>query len=256
MPAGTESDRSEDLESESARGRAARVLAPAALLLPLAVSIAACGPTAPEDRVSFEFDFTAGDRGFVAGFTDYPVGREEDVGFVADHRPLPPPLAQRGGALYHRGLNISDDLFMYFKRRLEGLEPGRAYRATFALEFATDVGEGCEIGVGTSVFLKAGASAREPTEVVRDGDVRLGVDKGEQRNRGEAAVLLGDIRNGEPGCGSEVPFALETRDAGEEVVELTADGTGAAWLFFGSESAFEVAHEVYFTRLRATLVRR
>lgn len=236
--------------------RARRQLPRAVLLLALVVWTGGCGATAPEGRVSFDFRYSTGDRGFEAGFTDYPAGREEDVGFVADHRSLPPPLADLGGALYHRGLNISDDLFMYFKRRVAGLEPGRTYRAVFTLEFATDIGQECEVGVGTSVFLKAGAAGVEPTEVVRNGDVRLNVDKGEQRNRGEAAILLGDIRNGEPGCGEEVPFAVATRDGGQEVVEVTADAAGEAWLFFGSESAFEVAHEVHYTRFQATLTPR
>lgn len=227
----------------------------AALFLPILVG--ACDATGPEDRVVVaEFQFAESDRGFQAGFTDYPVGREEDVGFVADHRPLPAPLTDQGNALFHSGLNISDDLFMFFERRLEGLRPGATYRATFTLEFASEIGEDCTVGVGTAVLLKAGASAVEPVPVVEDGDVRLNVDKGNQANRGESAVMLGDIRNGEPGCGDEVPFALETVDDGGESVTVSADEDGGVWVFFGSESAFEVGHELYFTRFQATFRRQ
>lgn len=233
--------------------RAGRPAPAAALPLLAWVAMAGCGTLEPEDRFVFNFDFRQEDHGFEADFTDYPVGREEDVEFVADHRPLPPPLDDQGSALFHSGANISDDLFMYFKRRVEGLDPGTAYRATFTLEFASDIGQECTVGVGANVHLKAGASRVEPVGVVQDGDVRLNVDKGEQANRGEAALLLGDMRNGEPGCGEEVPFALQSRESGGENVVVTADDQGRAWLFFGSESAFESPHELFFASLRVVM---
>lgn len=233
--------------------RPARRLTVLALLL----LVAACDGTGPEDRVVVaEFSFAEGDREFQAAFTDYPVGREEDVEFVADHRSLPPPLADQGGALYHSGENISDDLFMFFRRRIAGLDAGSTYRATFTLRFASDTGEDCTVGAGTLVLLKAGAASVEPMPVVEDGGVRLNVDKGNQANRGEAAVILGDIRNGEPGCGEQVPFALETVDSGGESVVVTADEAGGVWVFFGSESAFEVGHELYFTSFEVTFRRQ
>lgn len=227
------------------------------MALPLLLLVSACDATGPEDRVVVaEFSFADGDRDFEGAFTDYPVGREGDVAFVADHRSLPPPLADQGGALYHSGENISDDLFMFFERRIEGLDAGSTYRATFTLQFASDTGEECTVGAGALIVLKAGAAAVEPVPVVEDGNVRLNVDKGNQSNRGEAAVVLGDIRNGEPGCGEDVPFALETVDSGGESVLVTADEDGGVWVFFGSESAFEVGHELYFTSFEVTFRRQ
>lgn len=217
----------------------------------LAFVLAGCSDaTGPGDEVVFVFDFDADASGWTADFTDFPEEQEDDVEFEAGVRELPEPL--EGRALFQRGNNISDDLFMYFRHRVSGLEPGAAYRARFRAEIASEIGEGCDVGTGVSVFVKGGASRTEPTRVVEDGQVRLSVDKGNQQNDGANALLLGDIRNGEPGCGEEVPFATETVTR-DDTITVTADDEGRLWLFLGTESAFEVAHELFFTSFRVTL---
>lgn len=230
---------------------ASRIAAFAALIA-LAVGLAGCSETtAPSDGRQLDFDFRADASGWEADFTDFPEGRDEDVGFEAGVRPLPDPL--EGQSLFHRGNNFSDDLFMYFKRRVEGLEPATRYRAGFEIRFASDEGQDCDVGKAPNVVVKAGAAATEPVRVVDDrGNVRLSVDKGSQRNPGENALVLGDIRNGQPGCGDDLPFAEETVTV-EETITVSADDAGGLWLFFGTESAFEVAHGLYFTELRVRL---
>lgn len=222
------------------------------ILLALAAGLVGCSDaTAPPEARQLDFDFRAAPSGWEASFTDYPEGRAADVGFEAGVRSLPDPL--EGSSLFHRGNNFSDDLFMYFKRRVDGLEPGARYRASFEVRFASDAGEDCQVGKAPNVVVKAGAAETEPTRVVdEDGVVRLSVDKGSQTNSGENALVLGDMRNGEPGCGEEVPFAEETV-TGEGTITVAADDDGGLWLFFGSESAFEVPQELYFTELRVRL---
>lgn len=226
----------------------------AAVLLVAPVALAGCSETTgPGDVRQLDFDFRTDPSGWEADFTDFPEGRDEDVGFEAGIRPLPDPL--EGQSLFHRGLNISDDLFMYFKRRVDGLDPGARYRASFEVAFVSGIGEDCDVGTGPNVVVKAGAASTEPVRTVdEDGIVRLSVDKGSQTNSGENALVLGDIRNGEPGCGEEVPFAEETVTV-EETITVTADGEGRLWLLLGTESAFEVAHALHFTGLEVALER-
>lgn len=235
-----------------------RSSAPRAVAITLALNLpwlAGCATsTSPPEGPAFTFDFRSDTAGWRAAFADYPEGREADVGFVAGVRPLPGPLPP-GDALYHRGDNISDDLFMYFDRRVTGLRPGAVYRVTFRLEYASNYGDDCTIGVGSLVYLKAGASTIEPAGAPDGrGVVRLNVDKGEQMNGGANAVLLGDVRNGEPGCDENAPFAAAAREA-DAFITVRADDSGGIWLFFGSESAFESAHELYFTGFVARLER-
>jgi hypothetical protein len=223
-----------------------------AVLVLFAASLAACSSTSStSSRFVFDFDFDADTLGWQAGFSDYPQGREKDVQFIADHRSLPDTLS--GSAFYHQGNNISDDLFMYFTKEITGLEPGAEYRASFGLTFASNYGQDCDLGVGALVFLKAGAAGVEPVgSPDSTGIVRLNIDKGNQQNGGANAVLLGDVRNGMPGCAADAPFAVASRD-GETTIRVRADGTGRIWLIFGSESAFESEHQLYFTRLQAVL---
>ena len=207
--------------------------------------------TPPSPRSVYEFDFRSDTAGWVAGLADYPAGREDDVGFVADHRALPDPLGP-APAFYHRGDNISDDLFMYFARRVGGLEPATVYHVSFRLEFASSYGQDCTVGAGSSVFLKAGASTIEPVAAADSlGMVRLNIDKGQQQNGGANAVLLGDVRNGLPGC-IGVPYGRASR-AGGETIAVRSSNAGDLWLLFGSESAFESVHELFFMRLRVDL---
>lgn len=116
-------------------------------------------------------------------------------------------------------------------------------------------GRGADVGFEAGVYVKAGASEVEPERVIEeDGTVRLNVDKGNQKNSGENAVLLGDIRNGRPGCGEDVPFAGETVRYAARIT-VTADEEGGLWLLLGSESAFETPKELHFTAMRVSLER-
>lgn len=251
--------------AERRRWRAVATLLGAGPVLPLLLLTACDSGTAPGENdprsaepVSFAFDF--GDTGhhFEAEFTDVAVAQAEGVGFDAGHRPLPAPLARNG--LFQRGLNLSDDLFMFFRRRMVGLEPGRSYTVRLDVEIASQIHEGCDVGVGTSVVVKAGASRERPQRVVvymngRD-EYRLSVDKGLQHHSGEAAVTLDDIRNGLPGCPHDGVWDHEIMVAGDHQIVVVADDEGGAWLFFGTESVWEVTHQLFFTRFRADFTPR
>jgi hypothetical protein len=223
------------------------------LLTTACAVLAACGdrgPTQPSnDPITFSFDFNAGEQGWIADFVDFPTDREGDVGFVSDHRSLPPPLDGAGKALYHEGLNLSDDLFMYYKRQVDGLEPGASYRVTFHVGFATRLGRDCAAGLG--LLLKAGAVADEPVRVIgtAEGWYRLSADKGGGAVVGSEAVLLGEIRNDDPGCSGE--FGLGMLGEGVGPLVATAGEDGSIWLFFGEESVFEGFHELHYTAFEA-----
>ena len=81
-------------------------------------------PNGPSDAMAFAFDFDVGPQGFVAGFADYPPAQESIYRLTSDHRPLPATLDDSRRALFISGVNRSDDLFMYFKGQVRGLQPG------------------------------------------------------------------------------------------------------------------------------------
>jgi len=70
---------------------------------------------------SISFDFRNGALGWEAGFADYPpaTNKEDLYGLRAEIRNLPPELGVNGTGFYIQGINRSDDLFMFMKRRLD-----------------------------------------------------------------------------------------------------------------------------------------
>ena len=89
------------------------------------------------EPITFEFGFSDGLEGWIGGFADYPFGAEGTFELNWDWQPLPDVL--EGNGIYITGNNRSDDLFMFVKRRVEGLKPNAQYQLVFEVRFATSV---------------------------------------------------------------------------------------------------------------------
>ncbi len=250
------------------------------------LALAGCdsAPTAPGDdppggdpppAMTFQFDFTAvdaasgsaastpagvgpweGAQGWIAGFSDFAPGWEEMMELDAGHRPLPEALGTEGYGLFIGATNRSDDVFMYWTGRVDGLEPETRYRVRFEVEFATDSPAGC-VGVGgppgEAVWVKVGAVLDQPQAVVGDmgGDYwTMNLDKGNQAVGGDDALLIGDVANEASECVGDRVWELKTL-ASEDDFEITTDATGAAWLLVGTDSGFESRTELWYTRYEA-----
>jgi len=201
----------------------------------------------------WEFDFAASDHGFVGDFADYP-SRDFDPAlydFVADRRARP---ANLGGApaLFIGGSNRSDDLFMFWKKRLTGLPPNTAVRLTMEIEFASKYAEGL-IGIGgapgESVIVKAGAVAFEPQPVIdpqSDNWWRMNLDKGNQSVGGADMTVVGHVGKPEDGTENYVPLVRGQHGA---ALTAAAAADGSLWLVFGTDSGFEGRSELYYSRV-------
>jgi len=78
---------------------------------------------------------------------------------------------------------------------------------------------------------------------------RMNVDKGQQSNGGDNALVLGDMANSQS-CGSEPP-RWELKRLSGSALQITTDETGRVWPFVGTDSGFESRTEVYDTRFSA-----
>lgn len=212
---------------------------------------------APAASVQLDANFNAGTHGWLADFTDFPEGEREKHQVESGHRALPQPLDTTRRGYMLSGMNHSDDMFMYIRRRVTGLFPDTDYDIGFRVTLATDAPAGCA-GVGgapgESVVLKAGAAAAEPVPVVRDGDYRLDVDKGEQLEEGTAALILGNMATTSDDCFAPV-YELKQFDSAPRTLRVRTDAGGRVWLFVGTESGFEARTRVYITRVQADLQR-
>jgi hypothetical protein len=219
-------------------------------------------PTPPGDEgvVELVYEFDDGADGWTADVADFSVDtRPEDVVVETGVAPPGSAGAPAGGFLHLAATNRSDDLFTYLRREVdEGLQPATEYEVSFVVTFASDAPSGC-VGVGgapgESVWLKVGASSQEPTPVEVDGETRLSVDKGNQAQGGEAAVVAGVVANGIP-CEEALaspspPYALVTLTATLDRAATT--DAGALWVFVGTDSGFESRTSIYYDRIEIGL---
>lgn len=197
------------------------------------------------DRVEFYFDFEQGTDEWTGDFSDYPVGMETFYELVFEHDTLPEPLDQNQMALKQSGNNHSDDLFMFIKRKITGLEPEKVYYIDFTIEFATNVADGT-MGVGgspgDSVYLKAGATTVEPKkEKDSKNYYRMNIDKSNQSQSGEDMVVIGDFSNDT----DQAVYTLKTV-TNESPFGVSTDETGSLWIIIGTDSGFEATTTIYY----------
>ena len=210
----------------------------------------------PEDGIEFTYTFDNDDEGWIVDFADLPVDYDPAI-YELDHewRELPDEL--EGFGIYMQGHNRSDDLFMYLKREVEGLEPDTIYSAMFKLEIASNVPEGLS-GVGgspgESVYIKAGATTVEPINIEDDdGWLRMNIDKGNQASEGEDMINIGTMANPNLTADTAGQYELMTVDSAGREFEVAADETGAIWFIVGTDSGFEGLTSLYYDAISVIL---
>jgi heat shock protein HslJ len=210
----------------------------------------------PPDGIDFTYTFDDDQESWIAGFSDLPADYEEEIYELdSEWRELPDDLD--GHAIYMQGHNRSDDLFMFLKREVDGLEPGANYGATFRLVLASNVPAGLS-GVGgspgESVYVKVGAATIEPiVEEEADGWLRMNIDKGNQAREGEDMINIGDLAN--PNLTPETAGAyelMEQNSSGRDF-EVTADENGVVWFIVGTDSGFEGLTTLYYDTISVVL---
>ncbi len=220
----------------------------AGVIILTAALLVACSDSKEEAHtIRFTYEFTNGVEGWEAGFADYPVGDDDFYELSFEHATLPAPLNSSDGVLKISGNNHSDDLFMYVKKKIGGLEANTSYEVSMMVEFATNVPDGM-FGVGgspgESVYIKAGATTIEPE---READAlnwyRMNIDNANQAQSGADMVVLGDFSNDT----NEEIYVLKTVNSAPGFIVFT-DNNGEAWLIVGSDSGFEATTTVHYNR--------
>lgn len=203
------------------------------------------------DATRLEFDFAQSDCGFVAGFADLPQNYDPAQYQLANSWQARPSNLGGAPALFISGFNHSDDLFMYWKKKITGLPPNTRVVLTMEIELASKYAEGLA-GVGgppgEGVIVKAGAVPFEPHAVVdpREGQWRMNLDKGNQSVGGADMAAIGNVAK--PDDGNENYVLLLRHQHGVHSTVTTA-GDGSLWLAFGTDSGFEAQTALYYTRL-------
>ena len=114
---------------------ATRRVMPLITIIVVAVTLLSPSWTLAQDgsHGEFTFDFETDAQGWTVRFADLPVDYDQSIYELAHgHRPLPGGIVE-GGGIYVQGHNRSDDLFMFLKRRVDGLRPNTAYAVSVSL---------------------------------------------------------------------------------------------------------------------------
>lgn len=204
----------------------------------------------PAETESLTFDFSNGDQGWSAGFSDFNQALEASFRLQQGVRTLPGSANRQG--FYLSGDSRNDDLFMYIKSRFRGLEPSTRYQADVRLELLSNSGANCETSeraAGESVYVKFGYAEQEPQQ---DGYF-LSIDKGDQNFGGSNAEVLGHIAIEGIACdGSQFGSKVLTSNAATRITFTTTD-EGRIWLFIGVDSNTLGVSEVYLSEIEISV---
>lgn len=217
------------------------------LFLSAFIAILGSGSTAQ----TLQFDFSVEDHMFAGGVSDFAVNQSDQHQFEFDNGPLPPPLPAGQNGQYLSGVNPSDDLFMYMKRQITGLQPFTTYHVTFTVEFASiyptnAIGVGGAPGEG--VTMKAGLTLIEPDTIVVDKGgpfVQMNIDKGNQSMPGTDMDTIGHVGVSD----TTTVYTLKTNDNLAHPFVFITDAAGSAWLIIGTDSGFESTTALYYTEV-------
>jgi hypothetical protein len=199
--------------------------------------------------------FTLGTDGWVGDFADYPndPGGINMYELEYTHSSLPLPLNISDGALKQSGINRSDDLFMFIKKKISGLEPGRSYSVDLKVDFATNAASNI-VGVGgapgESVYIKAGAVSVEPSKVLATSEnwYRMNIDKGNQSQSGTDMKVIGNFANG-----TDINVYKIKQLSTTISLSVPANQQGEIWLVIGTDSGFEGKTTIYYNSIQTII---
>jgi hypothetical protein len=225
------------------------------ILLALALLLNACS----KDRGTkvFTYTFESDAEGWISGYSDYPANLTPDDSLNLyemsyGYSILPASIIPRQSGIRIRGHNRSDDLFMFIKKKINGLSPLTTYSITFDIELASNAPTNA-VGIGgppgEAVIIKAGARNSEPVNFIDNINwYRLNIDKGAQTDGGDDVEILGNI-----GVADTTTVYALIRRGSPSSLQKKSDSSGNLWVIIGTDSGFEGLTELYYSTVKISL---
>jgi hypothetical protein len=199
------------------------------------------------------YDFRHGNQQWQAGFSDYPSDNADIYQLESGMRDLPTGFSGKG--FYLAGMNRSDDLFMYIKKQITGLQPSTRYQLSVSVRFLTNAGADC-VGIGgapgEAVYLKFGYATTEP----KQAGYYLNADKGNQSQDGSQARVIGNIAASGINCDGQQFASKTVSGSGNTPLQFTSNADGSIWVFIGTDSGFEGLTRLYYQELELRILPR
>lgn len=225
------------------------------LFLSSALFLTSCGAKNPLiSEKTFEFSFPSIDHDWQGEFVDLPVNAGDIYEMVYEPLKQLPDEVGPGYAPFLQSHNRSDDVFMFIKKQVSGLSPNTNYVVRFEVSLATNVpanSVGAGGSPGESIYVKAGVSTIEPKGIVEtvggEDYYRLNVDKGNQSTSGSNALVIGNLAKTPDDLSDRYQKKVLTN--GDRMLMARTDASGNAWIFVGTDSAFEGLTRLYYTKI-------
>jgi len=200
---------------------------------------------------TFTYDFSAGYEGWSGDFADYPLTDSVFYELSFERATLPAPLDTMEYALRISGNNHSDDLFMFIKTKVTGLQANTAYDLFMSADIAScyptnATGVGGPPGEG--VMVKAGATLIEPMKIPVGGYYQMNINKSNQSHPGTDMDTIGHVGVSD----TTTMYAVIHRSNSGHPFRITTNAQGEVWVCVGTESAFEATSTLFFDRITLT----
>ncbi|AFK03168.1 lipoprotein [Emticicia oligotrophica DSM 17448] len=207
----------------------------------------ACDKAEVSNQVSVFSSFENGFEGWIVDLAEYNTSMDSSsIEFKYGVEKIPSDSTKKG--LRVQSHNRSDDMFMYAKKKISGLNSQKTYEVFFNIELGTYF-HANSVGIGgspgSSVYVKAGASSKEPNKYLEGDFYKFNLDKGNQAEGGKELITIGDASNGlsEPG------FKVVNRNNTGKLVTVKPNEKGEIWLCVGTDSGFEGLSVLYYDKI-------
>jgi hypothetical protein len=200
---------------------------------------------------SYSYSFKIDDQGWTGDFADYPEGDSISYELVIKRDTIPTGTSTNSttSGLLVSGNNGSDDLFMFIKKKITGLQPNTKYELMFNVRLSSKAPTG-SFGIGgapgESVYLKVGASLNEPKKELDAGSYRMNIDKGNQSTEGLDMINVGHV-----GVAATTTkyTTISRNNNSNNAFTIKTDSSGEIWVIVGTDSGYEGKTTLYYTQI-------
>ena len=202
--------------------------------------------------VDYVFDIEQ-DQSFSDIVVDVPTNYMENNFYEYKFEIINSPAKNMGKAIKMSGSNHSDDMFMGFYKKVEGLNPNETYIYKLSFDIGTNVPKGMGgIGgsPGSSVYVKAGIVSEAPHATVDSLDhYRFSnIDKKNQSQSGVDLKVVSDMEKDSNDYSEEYEYKTIVKH-----FIATTNENGEAYITIGTDSGFEGLTTVYYDNIKLSV---
>lgn len=217
------------------------------------LALAGCMSDADSAGISIfteNFDFSQDQHGWKHGFAEYPAGPDDSLYYELKYAYLTEPSGSNSIML--SGNNRSTELFMYLKRKLDGLSPNTFYTLTFNVSLFSDPHQGLTgaVAAGENVYLKVGASSIEPKSLIDRNRYIMNIDKGSLDESGNDMIAIGNLST-PSGTYTQINKSNSTNL--NSPFRVKSNSRGEIWLIVGTDSGSSGKTTLYYSKINLTL---